>query len=245
MRFCLPILGTEFKFYEKEGSIMKDNSSAYNAAVYDEVIAATIPFYNLFHDLVIEFVQSAAGIPGSWLDTGCGTGNLYQRAKNVFPDTHFTLADPSEKMIEKAGTKVKTDHLVSMRVQDTQGLDFENDHFDVITAIQCHHYLDEQSRQKAVENCFRMLKPGGILITFENIKPLAEKGLELALKRWEEYQIAQGKTPSEASQNVQRYGKEYFPITITQHINLLNDTGFGIADILWASYMQAGFYGIK
>ena len=44
---------------------------------------------------------------------------------------------------------------------------------------------------------------------------------------------------------IDRRGVETFPITIEQHIDLLRRSGFRSADILWASYLQAGFLAIK
>jgi len=64
-------------------------------------------------------------------------------------------------------------------------------------------------------------------------------------KRWEDYQINQGKTPVEAKAYINRYGNEYFPISVTQHIQLLNEVGFDTVEVLWVSYMQSGFFAIK
>lgn len=125
---------------------------------------------------------------------------------------------------------------------DSQSLSFDDDTFDVITAIQSHHYLDEYTRLQAIKNCYRMLKPNGIFIAFENIMPLSKRGITIAQKY---YQVSSGKTPIEAKQHINRFGKEYFPISIMEHINLLNEVGFSSIEILWPSYMQAGFYAIR
>ena len=36
-----------------------------------------------------------------------------------------------------------------------------------------------------------------------------------------------------------------FPITIEQHLEMLKNAGFKSVNILWVSYMQAGFWAIK
>ncbi len=41
--------------------------------------------------------------------------------------------------------------------------------YDVVTAIQVHHYLSEKDRRLVVEKCCRALKAGGLFFTFENI----------------------------------------------------------------------------
>lgn len=224
---------------------MNENTTAHSSLEYDDEILKTIPYYNLFHQSVIDLFKSINKPVNKWLDTGCGTGNLYAKAIKEFPDTIFTLADPSDKMLEAASKKIKDDKKTVLVLSDSQSLDFENNTFDVITAIQSHHYLDKETRIKATKNCCRMLKSSGIFITFENIKPLSEQGLQINLKQWADYQIKSGKTSLDAEKHIQRYGRDYFPISITEHIDLLYETGFCAVEILWVSYMQAGFFAVK
>ncbi|MCL2830979.1 MAG: methyltransferase domain-containing protein [Betaproteobacteria bacterium] len=221
----------------------RDNTTPHSAAEFDAKILATIPFYDSFHQQTIDLVRSLGELPRKWLDTGCGTGTLALQAQKNFPETEFTLADPSQEMLEIARKKADGNS-VFVR-SDSQSLDCPDNNFDVISAIQSHHYLDKAKRKKAVENCFRMLRPGGVFIVFENIRPLSEKALPCALKRWENYQTGCGKPPAEASQHIARFDTEYFPLNIPEHLRLLNETGFCAVEILWASYLQAGFYAFK
>jgi tRNA (cmo5U34)-methyltransferase len=50
---------------------------------------------------------------------------------------------------------------------------------------------------------------------------------------------------SEAEKNADRFGKEYFSVTIVEHLELLRGAGFYTVEIFWVSYMQAGFYAVK
>jgi tRNA (cmo5U34)-methyltransferase len=54
-----------------------------------------------------------------------------------------------------------------------------------------------------------------------------------------------GKSQEEVDKHLARFGVEYFPITIEDHLKLLKETGFKNVELFWCSYMQAGFYGIK
>ena len=116
---------------------------------------------------------------------------------------------------------------------------------DVITAVLCHHYLRESERVQATEKCHRLLKQGGIFITFENIRPLTAVDTRTGKANWKNFQIARGKTLADAENHIQRFGVEYFPITVQEHLSLLRGTGFKVVEMLWYSYMQAGFYCIK
>lgn len=221
------------------------NSSAFSEQEYDEKIRKTLPFYR-------EMQQQAAGLVKvmgmeriRWLDTGCGTGNMAQEAVNQCHVLEITLADPSEKMLKIAGARAR-EWKVPFRLEaaGTEQLKYE-EAFDVVTAIQAHHYLTREQRRKATQKCCSALKAGGVYITFENITPATKEGTELALKNWQNYQIQNGKSKEEAKRHISRYGAAYFPITLEEHLSLLKECGFGTADILWYSYMQAGVFGIK
>jgi len=224
---------------------MGDNSSAHVATEYDDKIIATIPFYDSFHEATIDLIHSTQKSVDKWLDTGCGTGTLCVKAKSLFANTEFTLSDPSAQMLKIAREKLESSGKILFKLADTQNLTYPDEYFDVITAIQCHHYLDRPGRVQSTKNCFRMLKQDGIFVVFENIRSLSERGQEIGLKRWENYQINMGKTYHEAAEHIKRFDKEYFPISIIDHLRLLNETGFKTVEILWASYLQAGFYAIK
>ena len=223
----------------------RTHTTLYSASEYDEKIHATLPFYDSFHRQTIDLVRSLPKSPEKWLDIGCGTGNLYLCAEKCFPDTEFILADPSEEMLAIARGKIAADKSPLFLLSDSQSLTFPDNSFDVISAIQSHHYSDQAERKKAVENSFRMLRPGGVFIVFENIRPRSEKALPVAQRRLENYQIRRGRTRNDARQHIDRFDREYFPITIPEHLSLLDEIGFSVVEILWASYLQAGFYAMK
>jgi tRNA (cmo5U34)-methyltransferase len=218
-------------------------------SVYDGHIKITIPYYQSFHTEIINVVKASGISPRVWLDTGCGTGTLAGRAMEMFPDTLFLLADPSPDMLSLAEDKLKD--LPSAKLKflpraATAEVNLQDDERpDVVTAVLCHHYLDKAGRKQATEKCFELLKEGGIYITFENIMPLTEKGTEIGKENWKRFQVASGKKADQAENHLRRFNSEFFPITIEEHLSLLRKCGFSAVEMLWFSYMQAGFYGIK
>lgn len=225
---------------------MNDNKTPHMASVYDEQVSQIIPEYDLFHGQIIDLVNTYNDSPSIWLDTGCGTGTLVMKALVQFKDTSFILADPSSDMLSIAKTKLAENKRVRFtRSTGTLGLDLPGDSIDVLTAVMSHHYFDTESRRKATENCFRMLKKGGIFITFENIRPNSDKGTQIGLERWKRFQLAHGKSEKAAKNHLERFNTEFFPITLEEHLHLLREVGFEVYEVLWVSYMQAGFYAIK
>lgn len=68
---------------------------------------------------------------------------------------------------------------------------------------------------------------------------------KVALKRWEIFLSDNLKDPDIVKMHINRRGVEVFPITIEEHIKLLREAGFKSVDVLWTSYLQAGFWAMK
>ncbi len=220
-----------------------------SSKLYDSHITATIPYYREFNKEVINLVRATGREPVLWLDTGCGTGSLAGRAAKAFPRTRFILADPSAEMLQEAKDKMQNDAIVNYQVLEPCGTQHvslpQGENPDVVSAVLCHHYLDKEGRKNATERCFRLLTRGGIYITFENVRPLTADGTKIGLANWKRFQMERGKSAEAAENHIKRFGVEYFPITMEEHLSLLKETGFKTVELLWFSYLQAGFYAIK
>jgi tRNA (cmo5U34)-methyltransferase len=224
----------------------KDNSTAHNAGEYDRSIKTTIPYYENLHEEALNVINAAGIEPALWLDTGCGTGTFVKKAQERYPGAFFILADPSEQMMEQSkrkldGIRGSFRFLPPVKTRDLR----INDKCEVITAIQSHHYGDPAERVMAVKTVYNMLLNNGIFINTENISPFSTEGISIGKKNWINFQVKSGKSEKEAEKHAERFGKEYFPVNIEEHLKLYRETGFRVVEMFWYSYMQAGFYCIK
>lgn len=228
-----------------------DNTTHVKASDYDKQIRDTIPFYDCFLEEAIDLVRTLKPSAEVWLDTGCGTGTLVIKAFPYFPNTQFILADPSDNMLHQAKLSlnaIPVSHLQFLNPIGTENLltsDIQMRQPQIITAIQSHHYMDENTRRTATQACYELLAEDGVYITFENVHPKSEKGTTIALDRWARYQQSKGKSQEMINEHRKRFNTAYFPITIEQHLQLLKACGFATCDLFWYSYMQAGFYAVK
>ncbi len=224
-----------------------DNSTPYLAEFYDAQVRKTIPYYEEFLKETINVIKAMHMKPKTWLDTGCGTGTLVQKAIAEFQNTQFILVDPSPQMLEAASKKLaghRPGRVKFLPPSTTQNLP-KSLHFDVITAIQSHHYLFRHEREKATAVCFELLTPHGIYVTFENIRPFTSNGVAIGSENWKQFQLMQGRDQVSVDEHMKRFDVNFHPITVKEHISLLRKTGFSTVEMLWYSYMQAGFYCIK
>lgn len=228
---------------------MSDNSTPYNASDYEREVFRTIPFYRFFHTETIDLVRTLLPDPSVWLDTGCGTGYLAEQALPLLPKTRFLLADPAPAMLDRARFRLsrfpsdRIGFLGTLATEELAGAVPETPR--VISAIQCHHYGGDEARRRATDVCFRLLEKGGLYVTFENIRPATLRGVEIGLDRWSNFQTEAGRSQEAVDEHRARFGKNYFPITVAQHLELLKSAGFSTVEIFWLSQMQAGFYAIK
>ncbi|WP_406660331.1 class I SAM-dependent methyltransferase [Methanolobus sp. ZRKC3] len=225
------------------------NSTPYDPQEYENNIVNTIPYYSSIHQEIINLVKAFPIEAKVWMDTGCGTGSLVNSAMQEFPNTKFLLLDPSENMLEIAKEKMLSQpkgRIEFLEPSPTQEFSKKlEERPDIITAIQCHHYLSPEYRAEATKVCFELLKSGGAFITFENIRPLTEEGVDIGKEYLGNFQLSRGKDKENVSKYLARFDVEYFPLTIEQHLQLLRNTGFKVVEMFWYSYMQAGFYCIK
>ena len=226
--------------------MLSDNTTPHAAGDYDGGVRRTIPYYEQFHAATLALVQ-AWGTPRRWLDTGCGTGSLVGRALPLFPETTFVLADPAPGMLAVARERLAgAAHVTLLDPATTQALTRAmTGECDVITAIQAHHYLSPPQRAVATDVCHALLAPGGLYVTFENIRAATAEGLAIGQAMWGAFQQAHGKSPAAVAEHLSRFDREYFPLTLADHLALLHATGFRSVEVLWVSVMQAGLYAIK
>lgn len=213
------------------------NSTPNSAREYDRKVLRDIPYYAQMQDEILHFARSLGRRFDVWLDTGCGTGVLARRVMDAGLCGKLILADPSREMLDVAREKVGEP--VDSFCQKTQDLDLPNASCDVVTAIQAHHYGTRDDRLRALLRCYDLLKPGGILITSENVAPGSEGSVSVFLNYWKEFQVREGKTGEEAAHHISRYDQAYFPIPLREHFELSRTVGFRDAELLWKSYLQA------
>lgn len=224
-----------------------DNKTPHRSSEYDVSVKKTIPFYQCFHQQTVDLVKTIKPGARKWLDTGCGTGYLAEKAIPFFKNCHFVLADSSHEMLMMAKERLKNfKNIEYLPPVETGDIDPAGEkRFDVITAIMVHHYLSVEDRKKATVNCYRLLRDNGLYITFENIKPVNDAVLDYQLDRWMGFQLREGRSRDIVAGHRKRFDVNYFPIKVNEHIALLEYTGFRIVELFWLSYLQAGFFCVK
>lgn len=148
-----------------------------------DVFTEIASYYDEMNDLMSmgmikrwhKFMMKKAGDLNSkiCLDVGTGTGEIaFLLAEHAGKDGDVIGVDITPKMLELAEMKMKERDLpkpVSFEEGDALSLRFEDDHFDVVTSG--YMLRNVTDIQKAIDEMYRVLKPGGRVVVAELSKP--------------------------------------------------------------------------
>lgn len=141
-------------------------------------ISAKYDFLNHFLSLGIDRLWRKRAIrelksskPKKILDIATGTGDFALEALKINPQNVIGV-DISEGMLKVGMEKMKTkqvDHIISLRLGDSENLPFEANTFDAITVG--FGVRNFENLNKGLSEMLRVLKPGGKAVVLEFSKP--------------------------------------------------------------------------
>ncbi|MFZ6011262.1 MAG: bifunctional demethylmenaquinone methyltransferase/2-methoxy-6-polyprenyl-1,4-benzoquinol methylase UbiE [Bacteroidota bacterium] len=109
--------------------------------------------------------------PRTILDVATGTGDFALQALALNPDKIVGI-DISEGMLEVGRQKIQQRGLkdkVELRSGDSENLQFEENKFDAVTVA--FGVRNFENLERGLEEIFRVLKPGGMLVVLEFSRP--------------------------------------------------------------------------
>ncbi len=110
------------------------------------------------------------------LDIGCGPGGWVLDVAYMYPTMHVVGIDVSRLMVEYAHAQAKVQGLkkVSFKVMDARKpLEFPDSSFDLVNARFISGFMPPASWPVLLQECWRILRPGGIIRLTEPEFPLS------------------------------------------------------------------------
>jgi ubiquinone/menaquinone biosynthesis C-methylase UbiE len=126
------------------------------SAFYDLPVVQWATYWPV-HDAIVTALRGRHA--GRILDVGCGTGQLSARLARERPAARITGCDFSAGMLRHAAARTGA---VDWVRGDACGLPFRDRSFDAIVSTEAFHWFPDQ--QRAAEELFRVLAPGGIAL---------------------------------------------------------------------------------
>ncbi len=151
--------------------------SAEVAHGYLEGMRGAIPLAAEQLDVMMRVIRAARPELKTFMDIGCGDGILGHTILAHYPDAQGILLDFSEPMIEAAQHKLAANRMqLQFITEDYGNPEWVNavktySPFDAIVSGFSIHHQPDIRKQALYAEIYGLLKPGGIFINIEHIKP--------------------------------------------------------------------------
>jgi len=122
---------------------------------------------------LLELLQWSANTkPLKVLDVACGTGRTLKFLRQTCPQVALYGVDLSPYYLRKANEILSKlpGELPQLLQGNGEELPYVDHYFHGITSVFLFHELPHPARQRVIEECFRVLKPGGVLILCDSIQ---------------------------------------------------------------------------
>ena len=207
------------------------------AAVFDDMLERSIPFYAPLLSLVSDFVLRLLPSGALLVDLGSSTGNLLlqiaQKARAKGQEIRLVGVDNSPDMLQRA--RLKADALgadVSFVCADM--LDYAFGQADCFVCNYTLQFIAPQHRPDVLKKIYDSLNPHGILIFSEKIHTTHQALNEAFVEQYHDYKHAQGYSLGEIAKKREALENVLVPNTHEQNLALLRGAGFRTTQILFA-----------
>jgi ubiquinone/menaquinone biosynthesis C-methylase UbiE len=122
-----------------------------------------------------ESLKTFAAVPAKQikiLDAACGTARTLQAVRAMLPQAGLFGLDLSTAYLRKANEQLSRipGELPQLLQGNIEEMPYIDNYFHGITCVFLFHELPGLARQKAIEECYRVLQPGGTLIICDSIQ---------------------------------------------------------------------------
>ena len=219
-----------------------------DTAVYGQSMSKWVPDHDEVWALMVEAIRPFVNTDSQLLDVGAGTGRFAKMVLSAFDGLHILLTDFSANMLAGA-----TEKLADFEGRfGTQTADFfsdefvfEDGRFDCIYSTFAIHHGREVAQYAALyRKIHRWLKPGGCFICCDHILGATDYLTALNMAQWDKMMqpYLDQKT---RDWTIESTYEEDSPLTMVQHLELLEKAGFTAVDVLWKKQIFGLYMGIK
>jgi len=209
------------------------------AAVFDDMLSRSVPYYNEVIDLIVSLILSREEDKLSVLDLGSSTAKLLLELHNrATKDIILTGIDNSKAMIERATAKCKAFGANIALIQgDILKYNIENE--DIIVSNYTLQFIRPIKRPKLVKNIYEGLRENGEFYFSEKVVFEDKRLDKIMIDIYYDYKRKQGYSEYEISTKREALENVLIPFTIDENIDMCKSAGFKQIDTIfqWANFV--------
>jgi tRNA (cmo5U34)-methyltransferase len=218
------------------------------AAVFDDMLDRSVPFYQEMQRMIAE-MASEFSTPGSNIyDLGCSTGNtLLNLDAVVAKDVHLIGVDYSEEMLQRCRTKLakcglQHEHKL-LQADLNQGVSIQN--ASMVLMVLTLQFVRPLYRDALVKTILQGLNDNGCLILVEKV--LGEDSVfnRFFIKYYYDLKKRHGYSEMEIARKREALENVLVPYRLMENLELLKRSGFRACDVFFKWYNFCGIIAIK
>jgi tRNA (cmo5U34)-methyltransferase len=240
----------EDRLFAEERSVADFDFGAETAAVFDDMLARSVPFYAEVERMVAEMAADFAA-PGTCVyDLGCSTCNSALKLAELLPrdaDVRFVGVDSSAEMLDLARKKLTASQFpfpFELRLGDlNQGVEVTN--ASAVLLVLTLQFVRPLYRDRLIEKIRRGLSDDGCLILVEKVLGESSTFNRLFIKHYYELKRRHGYSELEISQKREALENVLVPYRLEENRELLHRHGFGQVEVFFKWYNFCAIAAMK
>jgi tRNA (cmo5U34)-methyltransferase len=219
------------------------------AAVFDEHVEASVPFYQPIQELAAEVADWAAPAGATIADLGAATGTTCERIQRRHPDRGYTfhLYDAAEEMLDRArgklvGAKVLPTQILSYQQRLEAGL--RHSFASLTLALFTLQFLDPTDRHAVLQMARGCARDEGALLVAEKLRLPDSRWHEIAAAVSHDWKAARGIGHEAIRAKERALRGVLVPLTDDQNRRMITAAGWAGVEVLfrWHSWAVYGAF---
>lgn len=237
------------KIFKKRKKLIQNfNFGKQTAAVFDDMLDRSVPFYREIQRMIGEISSDFARKGTRLYDLGCSTANTFIMIDSMIPkEVTFVGVDDSKEMLQKAKEKMKNAGV--SRKYELKHLDlnkpFKISKASVVIMNLTLQFIRPLYRQRVIQSVAQGLNEGGCLILVEKVLSPHSTLNRLFIKHYYEYKERNGYSKTEIAQKREALENILVPYHFDENRELLLANGFKGCDIFFRWYNFCGIVALK
>jgi tRNA (cmo5U34)-methyltransferase len=220
------------------------------AAVFDDMLERSVPFYGELQRLVVELSTRFLTEDGAFYDIGCSTGNtLLGVATAIDPRraVRFVGLEPSPAMRTRALAKlghVEAPDRIEIVPHSVEAMEDLPD-ARVITILYTLQFVRPVHRPAVLRMCHQSLLPGGCLILAEKILADDPALRRIFIDLYHGFKRRRGYSSTEITRKREALENVLVPFTDSENLTMLHDAGFATVEPVFKWLNFAAYVAVK
>jgi tRNA (cmo5U34)-methyltransferase len=237
-------------FKERRAQIHDFNFGAETAAVFDDMLDRSVPFYGEIQRMIGELAGDFAVEGSSIYDLGCSTANTFLSIGfHLSPDlgVKFVGLDSSDDMLRKAEEKLANARFpwpyALNRLDLNEGVQIEN--ASVALMVLTLQFVRPLNREALLTSLCQGMNHNGCLILVEKVLGEHSTFNRLFIDHYYAMKKRKGYSEIEIAQKREALENVLIPYRLDENLRLLRRCGFNHVDVFFKWYNFCGIVAIK